>query len=208
MLENLFQLIKEQGQEQVVENPDIPNEHNDAILAEASHAVAGTMQNALANGQVEDVQKMFESRSSSQIMSNPVAQNMQGSFIDNITSKLGISKNVAMGLAATLIPIVISKLVKRTNSTAPQDNGFNLGSLISSLTGGSSGGIFGGGGGNMFGGGNSGGLGGMLSQLTGGGNNMGSGGGLMDMISQVTNGARQQQQQGGLGDLIKGFFGR
>jgi hypothetical protein len=203
MLENLFQLIKEQGQEQVVENPDIPNEQNDAVLAEASHAVAGTMQNALANGQVEDVQKMFQSNSSAQIMANPVAQNMQGSFIDNITSKLGINKNVAMGLAATLIPIVISKLVKRTNSTAPQDNGFDLGSLIGGLTGG---------GGGMFGGGNSGGLGGMLGQLTGNSSNtspMGnSGGGLMDMISQITNGAQQQQQQGGLGDLIKGFFGK
>jgi len=212
MLENLFQLIKEQGQEQVVENPDIPDEHNEAVLAEASHAVAGTMQTALANGQVEDIQKMFESKSSSQIMSNPVAQNMQGSFIDNITSKLGINKNVAMGLAATLIPIVISKLVKRTNSTAPQDNGFNLGSLISSLTGGGGGGMFGGGNsgglGGMFGGNNQGGLGGMLGQLTGSGNNTRSSGGLMDIISQVTNGARQQQQQGGLGDLIKGFFGK
>ena len=76
MLENLFNLIKEAGQEQVVENPDIPNEHNDAVLAEASHAVAGTMQDALANGQGEEIQKMFESNSSAQIMSNPVAQNM------------------------------------------------------------------------------------------------------------------------------------
>lgn len=202
MLENLFNLIKEQGQEQVVENPDIPNEHNEAVMAEASHAVAGTMQSALANGQVEDIQKMFQSKSSSQIMSNPVAQNMQGSFIDNITSKLGINKNVAMGLAATLIPIVISKLVKRTNSTAPQDSGFDFGSLIGSLTGGgNSGGMFGSGG-------NSGGLGGMLGQLTGGGQQNTNGGGLMDILSQVTGGARQQQQQGGLGDLIKGFFGK
>lgn len=200
MLENLFQLIKEYGQEQVVDNPDIPNEKNNAVLAEASHAVAGTMQNALAEGQTEDIQKMFESKSSAQIMSNPVAQNMQGSFIDNITSKLGINKNVAMGLAATLIPIVISKLVKRTNSNAPQDSGFNLGSLIGSLTGG----------GSSFGGGNSGGLGGLLGQLTGSGGQSNAGGGfnLQDMLSQVTNGARQQRQQGGLGDLISGFFGK
>ena len=197
MLENLFNLIKEAGQEQVVENPDIPAEHNDAVLAEASHAVAGTMQDALANGQGEEVQKMFEGKSSSQIMSNPVAQTMQGSFIDRITSKLGISKNVAMGLAATLIPIVISKLVKRTNSTAPQDSGFNFGSLISSLTGGGG-----------FGGNNSG-LGGLLGNLTGGGQGSmgGNGFNISDVLSQVTSGAQQQQQQGGLGSLIKGFFG-
>ena len=139
MLENLFNLIKEYGKEQVVDNPDIPNEQNEAVMAEASHAVAGTLQSELANGNMGDVMKMFGSQSSSQIMSNPVAQNMQLGFMENITNKLGIDKNVARGLAATLIPMVISKLVKRTNSTAEADSGFNLNSLIGGLTGGGGG---------------------------------------------------------------------
>src|SRR5262245_42818798 len=130
MLENLFQLVKEYGQEQVVDNTDIPNEHNGQVMAEASYAVAGTLQNALANGQVQEVMGLFNTNSSSQIMSSPVAQSMQSGFVDNITSKLGINKNVAIGLAATLIPIVVSKLVKRTNSTAASDSGFNLNGLI------------------------------------------------------------------------------
>jgi hypothetical protein len=197
MLENLLQLVKEYGQEQVVDNTDIPNEQNEAVMAEASYAVAGTLQNALASGQMDEVMKMFSTGSSSQIMSNPVAQNMQSGFVDNITSKLGINKNVAMGLAATLIPIVISKFVKRTRSTAPQDSGFDLGGLIGSLTGGGAG---------------NGGLdiGGLISQFTGGGGQQG-GFDLQNIISQVTNGARQQQTNtggGGLMDVINGFFGK
>ena len=197
MIENLLQLVKEYGQEQVVENTDIPNEQNEAVMAEASYAVAGTLQNALASGQMEDVMKMFSTGSSAQIMANPVAQNMQAGFIDNITSKLGINKNTAMGLAATLIPIVISKFVKRTRSTAPEDSGFDFGGLIGSLTGG-------GGGGGLD-------IGGLVNQFTGGGGGQQGGFDLQNIISQVTNGARQQQGgAGGAGlmDMISGFFAK
>jgi hypothetical protein len=195
MLENLFQLIKEQGQTDVVDNPAVPNEQNNAVMAEASQAIAGTMQNALASGQTEQVQQLFQTDDTNQMMGNPLAQNMQGNFIDSITSKLGIYKNVAMGIAASLIPIVLSKLVRRTNSPAPQDSGFDLGGLIGGLTGG--GGLMGGGGINM---------GNVLGQLTSSGNG-GGGFNLQDVLAQVTSGARNQQQQGGLQNIIKGFFG-
>jgi hypothetical protein len=195
MLENLFQLIKEQGQTDVVDNPAVPNEQNNAVMAEASQAIAGTMQNALASGQTEQVQQLFQTDDTNQMMGNPLAQNMQGNFIDSITSKLGINKNVAMGIAASLIPIVLSKLVRRTNSPAPQDSGFDLGGLIGGLTGG--GGLMGGGGINM---------GNVLGQLTSSGNG-GGGFNLQDVLAQVTSGARNQQQQGGLQSIIKGFFG-
>ncbi len=213
MLENLLNLVKEFAQDNVVENPDVPNEQNDEVVAEATNAVASGLQTALANGQGQEVLDLFNSKSSSQVMSSPVAQNIQGGFLDSITSKLGINKNVAIGLATTLIPIVISKLVKR--SADPNNSSFDIGGIISSLTGG--GGNSGGGGiGNLIsqftGGGNSGGgdIGSLISQFTGGGNN-GGGGGIGDLISQFTGGARQQQQEqggGGLMDLIKGFMGK
>lgn len=195
MLDQLFQLVKEYGQEQVVDNTDIPNEQNEAVMAEASNAVVGTLQNTLAGGGLQDVLNMFQSNSSAQIMSSPVAQNMQSGFIDNITSKLGINKNVAMGLAATLIPIVVSKLVKRTNSTATADSGFNLNSLIGGLTGGNTGGLD---------------IGSLIGQFTGGGNSQAGGGGLniSNIISQITSGAQNQQNSGGLSSLISGFFGK
>ncbi len=210
MLENLLNLVKEFAQDNVVENPDVPNEQNEEVVAEATNAVATGLQDALANGQGQDVLALFNSKSSAQVMSSPVAQNIQGGFLDNITSKLGINKNVAIGLASTLIPIVISKLVKRTND--PANSSFDIGGIISSLTGG--GGNSGGGGiGNLIsqftGGGNSGGgIGNLISQFTGGN---GGGGGIGDLISQFTGGAKQQQaQQGGGGfmDIIKGFMGK
>ncbi|MES2777057.1 MAG: hypothetical protein V4722_22965 [Bacteroidota bacterium] len=214
MLENLLGLVKEYAQENVVENPGVPDEQNDEVVAEATHAVAGGLQDALANGQGQEVMELFNSKSSAQVMSSPVAQNIQGGFLDNITSKLGINKNVAIGLASTLIPIIISKLVKRTND--PNNNSFDIGSIIGSLTGGNTGG---GGIGNLisqFTGGGSGGgngIGDLISQFTGGGNSGGNSGGngIGDLISQFTGGAQQQQQQqggGGLMDVIKGFMSK
>ncbi|MES2648276.1 MAG: hypothetical protein V4717_15475 [Bacteroidota bacterium] len=190
MLENLFNLVKEFGQQQVVENPEIPNEQNEAVMAEASQAVAGTLQSQLAQGNLAGVMDMFRSNDSSEIMSNPVAQNMQAGFMENISNKLGINKNIAAGLAATLIPMIISKLVNRTNSAAPADSGFNLNSLIGSLTGGGNGHDFSG----------------LINQVTG--NNNGGAGGLdlSNIIAQISGGANQQQQSGGLSSLINGFF--
>jgi hypothetical protein len=197
MLENLLQMIKEVGQEQVIDNTDIPDDQNSAVLAQAAQSVTGGLQDAIANGQSEELMRMFSTGSSAQIMSNPVAQNIQGSFMDTISSKLGINKNVAAGLAATLIPIVISKLVKRTNSSAEADSGFEISNLIGSLTGG---------GGNAGGGGLD--IGGLISQFTGGGNANAGGGGLMDIFSKLTNSAQEQKNTGGLSNLIQGFFGK
>ncbi|TAD93827.1 MAG: hypothetical protein EAY75_00700, partial [Bacteroidetes bacterium] len=175
------------------------NEYNEAVMAEAGQAVAGTLQAELANGNVADVMALFNGKSNAQIMSSPVAQNMQSGFLENITGKLGINKNVAMGLASTLLPMVISQLVKRTNSTEPQHSGFNIASLIGSLTGGGQGG-----GGGLD-------IGNIISQFTGGGQQQPQAGGGFDIgsiISQIAGGAQQQKGGGGLSSLIQGFFGK
>jgi hypothetical protein len=228
MLENLLSLVKEYAQENVVENPQIPNEKNDAVIAEATHSVANGLQEALANGQSEEVLNLFNSQGPTQVMSSPVAQNIQGGFLENITQKLGLNKNVALGLASTLIPIVLSKMVKR--SADPANSNFNIANIIGSLAGGGgnaggggigslisqfAGGGNGGGIGNLisqFTGGNGSGIGNLISQFTGGGQQQqqSGGGGIADLISQFTGGAQQQrqqqQQQGGLMDIIKGFM--
>lgn len=190
MLENLFNLVKELGQGQVVANPEVPNEHNDAVIAEATHAVAGGLQNAMANGQNEDVANLLQGQTNG----NPVAQNMQSSFLDNITSKLGIGQGAASGLASSFIPMILSKLTSSNNGGGSS----MISGLLSQLTGG------GGGASN-----NGAGISNMISQFTGGGNNANGGGGIANMISQFTGGAQQQQAQqgsGGLMDMIKGFM--
>lgn len=181
MLDQLLSMVKEMGQEQVVNNPEVPNEMNETVMASASESVLGVLQQAVAGGNAQSLMQMFQGQSDDEVMANPLAQQAQSGFLDNITSKLGIDSKTASGLAATFIPMIINNLVKRTNSTAPQDSGFSLEGLIGSFTGG--------GGGAQQGGG---GIGDMLQNLIGGGNQQPNQAGGQDMI----------------GNLIKGFFGK
>lgn len=198
MLDQLLAMVKEIGQEQVVNNSLIPNEKNETVMATASESILGTIQQALAGGRGEELLSMFQSNSSAEIMSNPLAQDMQQGFMDNASQKLGLSSNVVKGLAATMIPIIISKLVKRTNSTAEADNGFSIQGLLGDLIGG--------GGQQQAAGGLD--IGSLIGQFTGGGQQ--GAGGIGGMLQQLI-GGRQQQQAGGqdmIGNLIKGFFNK
>ncbi len=196
MLDQLLAMVKEIGKEQVEDNTLIPNEQNDEVMATASESILGTFQQALAGGRSEELLSMFKTNSSAEIMANPLAQDIQSGFMDNAMQKLGINKNVAAGLAATMIPIIISKMVKRSNSSAPQDSGFSVQDLIGDLIGGGQKQTAGGGGLD---------IGALIGQFTGGGHQ--GGGGLADLIGKFTGGG--QQAAGGqdmIGNLIKGFF--
>jgi hypothetical protein len=198
MLENLFNLVKEFAGDSVVKNPDVPNEHNDAVTAEATKTVAGGLQNMIAGGGLENVLSLFggggQQGGGGGIMKNPLVNMMIGHFAGKLMNKFGLGNTQANGVASSLIPSVLTNLISRTND--PNNSSFNLNSLIGSLTGG-------GGQQQQSGGGID--FQNILSSLTGGG-----GGGLSDILSKVTSGAQQQVQQqgggGGLLDMIKGFM--
>lgn len=207
MLENLFNLVKEQGFDSVINNPEVPNEQNEAVLASATDSVAGGLQNALASGGLQSVLSMFGGNGNNNgggigsLISNPIVQSIIGNFTNKLTNQHGISSNQAGGIASNLIPSVISSLIGKT--TNANDSSFDMNSIISSLTGGGQQAQAGGG--FDF---NS-----ILSKFTGGGGLDTDGDGqveLTDIISKVTGGAQQQQQQagggGGIMDMIKGFM--
>ena len=48
MLDNLFDLVKGLAGDAVINNPDVPNEHNNEVVAEATNTVASGLQNMVA----------------------------------------------------------------------------------------------------------------------------------------------------------------
>lgn len=203
MLENLFNLVKEQGTDAVINNPAIPNEQNDAVLADATHSVADGLQGVLAGGGLQSVLSLFNSGGNNSggngLLNNPIVSNIISSFTNKLTNNHGIAGDQAGVIANSLIPNVLSNLINKTND--PNNSSFDIGGIIGSLTGG--------GGGQTGGGFN---LGGLVSKFTSGGLDANNDGhvGLDDLISKVTGGAQQQQQAqtggGGLMDMIKGFM--
>lgn len=207
MLENLFNLIKESSVDTVISNPVIPNEKNDAVIADATHSIADGLQGVLAGGGLQSVLSLFNNggnnngSSAGYLLNNPIVSNIINSFTNKLTNNHGIAGDQASGIANSLIPGVLNSLINKTND--PGNSSFDIGGIISSLTGG----------GGAHAGGSNFDLSGLISSFTSGGLDANKDGhiGLDDIISKVTGGARQQQQaqsggSNGLMDIIHGFM--
>lgn len=214
MIDQLLNLVKQYGQDTVVENPDIPNEYNDEVMADATKTIGSGFQNMMAGGGFENILDLFKgggnngnNNSGSGIgglLKNPIVTMMIGYFTNKLVSKYKMAPSSASNVSGNLIPNVLNKLITNTRSTDPKNDAFDFNDLIGSLTGGnvptsesqSNGFDFQG----------------LLNQFTGGGNSSGdSGFNIGDIIKEVTQGAQKTQEQqaesgGGLMDLIKGFM--
>lgn len=206
MLEELFNLVKGSARETVINNPEIPNEHNNAVIAEATNTVAGGLQNMMAGGGLQNILSLFSGGSDQQngLQNNPIVNMMKGHFISKLTGKFNMDSGQASSVANNLIPDVLRKLVNKTND--PGDSSFDINSIIGSLTGGATSQQAGAESGFDFQK--------ILSGFTSGGLDSNNDGqvGLDDIISKVSGGAARQVRQqngnsgGGLMDMIQGFL--
>lgn len=210
MLDQIAQLVKQYGEESVVANKDVPDDQNNAVMAEATKTVTSGLQNVMAGGGLQNILDMFKGNSTegqpgsggggiAGLLKNPMVTMMIGHFISKLTTKFSMSPSQASNVANQLIPNVLSDMVTKTTSTESSNAAFNLDALVGSLTGG----------GKNFN------LQGLLDQFTGGGSGKEGGSGgfdLQDIISQVTQGAQEkkggQSSGGGIADMIQGFFGK
>ncbi len=201
MLEELFNLVKGTAMGSVINNPDVPNEHNDDVVAEATNTVASGLRNMVAGGGLQNIISLFtggnQQQGKSGLLSNPLVNMMVGHFAGKLISKYNLGGQQANNVANDLIPGVIGNLVNKAND--PNDGTFSLEKLLNSITGGQTEQIAQNQGTD---------IGDLLSQFTSGQQSNG-GGSLMDIVAQLAGGAQQQQQRNGgdgLMELIKGFI--
>ncbi|NCU05857.1 MAG: DUF937 domain-containing protein [Chitinophagaceae bacterium] len=194
MLDQLFNLVKEQAGSSIIDNPDIPNERNDEAVADVTNNIAGGLQQALAAGQFNDVLSLLGGRGGD-VQNNQLAGQLSGNAVQSLMEKFNLNQGQAGNVVNSLLPGVLDKFISRTNDSS--DNGFDLQGIFSQLTGGRTNGID---------------LQGILGRFSQGGLDRDGDGDtdLNDIISMVKGGAAEQQQQGGGGmmDLVKGLFGR
>ncbi len=213
MLEELFNLVKQSGQQTVVENPEVPNEKNNEVLAEATNSVAGGLQNILAGGGLQSILGLFGkggASSNSGLSGNPIVSMITGHFMSKLMGKFGLSNTAASGIAGQLIPQVLGGLINKTND--PANNGFSLQGLLGTLMGGGAAAP------QQAAGASASGfdLGGLLGKVMGGGGLDQNGDGntdLKDLMSVVTGGAQQAAGQraaggGGFMSVLSGLLGK
>lgn len=197
MLDQLLNLVKEHAGDAVVNNPQVPNEHNDAIMQEAASSIAGGLKEELAAGGFQNVLKTLGGQASTS-GGNAIVDNICGKFIGNIMQKFGLSSQTAQSIASSVIPAVMGSLVHKTND--PSDSNFDLSGIFSSLTGGKSSGVD---------------LGGILKSVSGGLDKDGDGdvdlGDITGMLAGAAGGntATGSADTGGSGILgaLKGMLG-
>lgn len=202
MLDQLLKTLISQGQEQVIQNPAIPNEYNQQVLGEAGNSIVSGLQGMLANGGLSQIMHLFSGGGSGPqtqaggmagLLTNPIVQNIVQSFTGRLTQQYNVNPAAAQQVGNSLIPQVLQSLSQRVND--PGDSSIDFNSVIQSLTGGQAGNTnfndlaarFGNTGGDVDGDGDT---------------------DLQDIIASVSGAARSQQQAsgGGIMDMISGLL--
>ena len=137
MLDNLLNLVKQQAGDAIINNPAIPNQHNEEVVQEAGNSVVDTLKNALSGGQMNDVLGMFANGQTS--ADNPVVQQATGNFMERLQSKFGLNNTQAAGVAQSVIPNVMNQLAQKTAN--PNDNSFDVQQIFNQLSGGKTSGL-------------------------------------------------------------------
>lgn len=131
MLDQLMNIIKQHGQQAVVENNAVPNEHNEAVMQEAGSSIFGGLQQMISGGNIEQITNLLQGNNSSAV--NGLSENFAG----NIAQKFGINAETAKNIAGGLIPQVLNSLKNKAND--PNDKSIDLQGIIGSLTSGNGG---------------------------------------------------------------------
>jgi hypothetical protein len=143
MLDQLFNIVRQASEHAVVKNPEIPNEYNQDVMADATKTVAGGFQNILAGGGFNNILDLFRGGGNNTgrqggiggLLKNPLVTMMIGYFISKLVGKYKMSPASASRVANDVIPNTVSNLVQQVND--PNNNKSTLDGLINSLAGGS-----------------------------------------------------------------------
>lgn len=134
MFEQLTQLVQQFGQQEVVNNTAVPNEHNDAVMNEASSSILSGLKNVAAqSGGMEMLAKLFQGNNASDA-SNPVVSAITNQLSGSLGEKFGLDGAAASGLAASLIPKVLGALVGGAKD--PNNSQIQINDVIGAISGG------------------------------------------------------------------------
>lgn len=134
MLEQLINLVKEHAGTAIIDNNDVPNENNAAVINTTAGGIMDHLKNLASNGGLSNISNMLQNGTSGS--SNEVSA-MSSNIANTIANQFGIEPSKAQSIVQNLIPTVMNSLSNKTND--PNDNSFTMEGILSSFTGGSAG---------------------------------------------------------------------
>ena len=199
MFDQLMNLVKQYSGDAVINNPDVPNDQNEAIISTASSSIMDTLKGMMSGGGAANILNLFSQNNKEDITNHPVTQNVSSNFISTLMNKFGLDNNKAGGIAGALIPMVMNQLVHKTNDS--NESSFDIQGIFNSLSGNKTGGMD---------------IGSLVSKFGGNGLDKNNDGqvNLADLTAAFSgntiqnNEQNDQQAGGGLMDSLKGLFGK
>ncbi|HEY5328049.1 MAG TPA: hypothetical protein VIJ27_13690 [Mucilaginibacter sp.] len=130
MFEKLFLLVKNNAGTAVIDNPAIPAKYHEAVINEASSSIIEVLKGHIETGKIKDLIKYFQF---SGIYNNPMESSIVNKFANKLNNFYGIDPHSALAASNTLIPPVMTELVKQSKNEHNKD--FGLSNLLSRLNG-------------------------------------------------------------------------
>jgi len=137
MFDELLNLVKEQAGNAIINNPAVPNEHNDAVCETATNSIIDRLKGMVGEGGIDSITSLFQGGGNT--ASHPAVSNISSGVVNDLMKKFGFDSSTAGSIVAQLIPSVMSKLTSKTND--PNDSSFNMSGILESLAGGGGGGL-------------------------------------------------------------------
>ncbi|MGO4771967.1 DUF937 domain-containing protein [Flavobacterium sp. W22_SRS_FK3] len=131
MFEQLTQLVQQFGEDAVVKNNAIPNEHNEGVLNEAGNSIFSGLQKIVSEGGGEQLAALFHGNSIDH--SDPVVQQLTQQLSGNLGEKFGLNRDTSSNVAGSMIPQILSSLVNKAKD--PKDGSFQISDIINAISG-------------------------------------------------------------------------
>ncbi len=136
MLDQLLGLIQQNSQEAIVQNPAVPNEHNEDVMQTIMGSITGGLQDQVQGGNLNGLMGLLSggNGSATGLMNNPIVASIASNAISAIIQKFGMSSSTASGIVASVLPSVLGSLISKTSN--PNDSSFDFNSILGGLMGG------------------------------------------------------------------------
>ena len=146
MLDQLLSGLKNEALGAINDNPAIPNNKLDSIMdIVGSVTKTEVAKEATNSGGLGNVMNLFSDNTNNS-NANSVQGNITNSVIENLVGKTGLDKSAASSAAALIVPMVLKQITSKNNQTSSNNSSpitDLFGSLLSSGSSKSAGGILG-----------------------------------------------------------------
>jgi len=136
MLDQITALIKDQAIAAFTNETEVPNEQAAAAAEATGASIFETLTSQISSGNVSALTSLLgigeTAAPEAESGSNAIVQAISGTLISKL-SDLGLSEGTAQTAANSVVPSLISQVVKRFTSSDPQDAEFDVNTLIQNV---------------------------------------------------------------------------